>query len=290
MIARNGDAEVIDCTVCGWAHLNPIPGEAELALMYERHYYQEHYPGWLQKDRSEQAYWDLEHADKLADWSMLLERDRGTVVDVGCSGGLLLEYAAARGWTGIGIEPSSEAVEEAASHAVDVRAGTYQEVVLEPETIDVVHCKLVGEHMTDPRGYVAWAARSLRPGGIVCIHVPNDFSPLQLAARDALGKHDWWVAAPYHINYFNFDSLERLLAGCGFDPVKRDATYPVESFLLMGEDYVGNAELGSSVHRRRMTLETELERLGMRRCFHADLAKRGLGREAIVHATKRAGV
>jgi SAM-dependent methyltransferase len=254
--------------------------------MYERQYYQEHYQGWLEKDRSEQAYWDLEHADKLADWSELLRQDRATVVDVGCSGALLLEFAAKRGWTGLGIEPSSEAVAEARSHGVEVCLGTYQRVTLEEESVGVIHSKLVAEHLPDPREFLLWARRALRPGGVLCMHVPNDFNPLQLAARDALGKTDWWVAPPYHINYFTFDSLERLLIDSGFVPAKRDATFPVEWFLLMGEDYVGNSELGASVHKRRMTLEHNLERAGMRRSLHAYLAERGLGREAIVHAIK----
>ncbi len=126
------------------------------------------------------------------------------------------------------------------------------------------------------------------PPRVVCIHVPNDFNPLQLAARDELGKPDWWVAPPYHINYFNFGSLERLLDACGFDPVRRDATFPVEWFLLMGEDYVGDPQAGAVVHRRRMLLKTRLERVGMRRALHAHLAERDVGREAIVYGVRRA--
>ncbi len=138
--------------------------------------------------------------------------------------------------------------------------------------------------------WVLWRGRwrALRPGGVISIHVPNDFNVLQLAARDALAKDDWWVAPPYHINYFNFESLERLLVRSGFEPRRRDATFPVEWFLLMGEDYVGDRELGAWVHRRRMALEFNLERLGMRRSLHAHLAESRTGREAIVHAVRRA--
>ncbi|HLW96521.1 MAG TPA: class I SAM-dependent methyltransferase, partial [Solirubrobacteraceae bacterium] len=255
----------------------------ELAEMYAETYYDAN-PGWLAKDRAEQAYWDLEHADKLADWSELLGAPAGTLLDVGCAGGLLLEFAAKHGWSTIGIEPAAEAVEEARSRGVEVRQGLYDEVPIEPRSIDVVHTKLVAEHLPDPRAFLRWSAGVLRPGGIVCIHVPNDFNSLQLAARDALGKPDWWIAPPFHVNYFNFSSLERLLAGTGFEPARRDATFPVEWFLLMGEDYVGDDELGASVHRRRMALETRLEALSLRRPLHAHLAALGVGREAIVHA------
>lgn len=284
VIATRGDSIVRDCEVCGWAHLDPIPAEGELALMYERTYYQDHNPGWLEKDRSERAYWDLEHADKLGDWEQLLGAPGGRLLDVGCSGGLLMEAAVARGWSAVGIEPSTEAVAESRARGLDVRQGIYQGTSLEPGSFDVVHSKLVGEHLPAPEHFLRWTADVLRPGGIASVHVPNDFNRLQLAARDALGKDDWWVAPPFHINYFSFESLERVLCGCGFEPVARDTTFPVEWFLLMGEDYVGDGELGSSVHRRRMALETRLEALAMRRPLHAHLAEQGVGREAIVHA------
>jgi SAM-dependent methyltransferase len=286
IIASSAGYAVRECTVCGYAHLDPIPDEGELALMYERAYYQENNPGWLAKDRSEQAYWDLEHADKVDDWERFLARSPARLLDVGCSGGLLMEYAVKRGWEAMGIEPSTEAVEEARTQGLTVVKGLYQDVGVEPGSFDVVHSKLVCEHLPDPRHHLRWAHDVLAPGGIVCVQIPNDFNKLQLAARDALGKPDWWVAPPYHINYFSFESLEGVMRSEGFEPVGRDTTFPVEWFLLMGEDYVGDGSLGRSVHARRMTLETRLEPLGMRRPLHQHLAERGVGREAIVHARK----
>jgi 2-polyprenyl-3-methyl-5-hydroxy-6-metoxy-1,4-benzoquinol methylase len=283
VLARREGYAVIDCERCGWAHLDPLPDEAELALMYERDYYQELNPGWLEKDRSEQAFWDLEHADKLADWRAILGRQTGALLDVGCSGGLLLEYVVAQGWRVEGIEPSAPPVAEARERGLTIHAGLYQDVELPAESFDVVHCKLVAEHLPDPPDFLAWAARLLRPGGIVTLHVPNDFNPVQLAARDALELEDWWVAPPFHLNYFTFASLEGLLSSCGFTPVIRDTTFPMEWFLLMGENYVEDAELGASAHRRRMLLESRLEALGQRRTLHRHLASEGTGREAIVH-------
>ena len=283
VVGRSGEWNAIDCEICGWVHLDPLPDQAELASMYATTYYSDN-PGWLEKERSEQEYWDLEHADKLADWSELLGAETGTLLDVGCAAGLLIEFAAARGWQTIGIEPGDEAVAEARAHGLTVHQGLYQDTDIAPGSIDVVHSKLVGEHLPDPCDFVRWARRVLRPGGILCIHVPNDFNPLQLAARDALGKADWWLAPPFHINYFNFASLEGMLRSLGFEPVKRDTTFPVEWFLLMGEDYVGNDTLGADVHRRRMKLETALESLALRRALHEHLATHTLGREAIVHA------
>jgi SAM-dependent methyltransferase len=284
VIARRGEAVVIACEVCGWAHLDPLPGERDVAPIYGDGYYEADNSGWLEKDRREQPFWDLEHADKIADWRSILGRETGSVLDVGCSGGLLLEYAVRQGWRAEGVEPSGPAVTEARAHGLTIHSGVYQDVELPPRSFDVVHSKLLAEHIPDTVGYLAWASRLLVAGGVLTIHAPNEFNPLQLAARDALGLEDWWVAPPFHLNYFSFDSLERLLVGNGFTPVLRDATFPMEWFLLMGENYVADGELGAYAHRRRMLLERRLEALGQRRELHAHLARQGLGREAIVHA------
>lgn len=280
---RDGYA-VIDCEACGWAHLDPLPDEAELARMYASSYYEDS-DGWLAKDRSESAFWDLEHADKLADWAALLGAETGALVDVGCSGGLLIEYAVARGWHASGIEPSTLAVAECRRLGLAVIEGRYQDVELAGE-VDVIHAKLVLEHLHDPPGFVAWAHRALRPGGVLTLQAPNEFTALQLAARAALDLEPWWVAPPFHLNYFDFASLERLLTAGGFAPAGRDATYPMEWFLLAGEDYVRDGDLGADCHGRRMRFELALEPLGERRALHRDLAARGLGREAIVHARR----
>ncbi len=165
-ISEAGDYRGIDCESCGWAHLSPIPVEAELALLYERSYYQDLYPGWLDKDRAEKNYWDLEHADKLADWSELLGKTRSRLLDVGCSGGLLMEFAIAQGWEAEGIEPSDEAVDEARSNGLLIHAGVYEDVILPASSFDVVHSKLFMEHLPNPRQFFDWAARVLPIGGL----------------------------------------------------------------------------------------------------------------------------
>lgn len=281
-------AGVIDCAACGFAHLDPLPTAAELDAFYERDYYEGYYSAMLAKYRAEQAFWDLEHADRLDAWGALLAPGAPRLVDVGCGGGMLLEAARDRGWATLGIDPADAAAEECRRLGLDVRHATYEAVALEPGSADVVHARFVLEHLPDPRHFLGWAHAALRPGGVVSIAVPNDFNALQLTARDALGLHDWWVAPPDHVNYFSFASLERLLAAGGFEPAARDTTFPMEWFLLMGDDYVRDEALGARVHERRMRLETALEAAGERRAQHAHWAARGAGREAVVHARRLA--
>ena len=283
VVGRSGDWNAIDCEICGWVHLDPLPDQAELASMYATTYYSDN-PGWLAKERSEQEYWDLEHADKLADWSELLGAETGTLLDVGCASGLLIEFAAARGWQTIGIEPGDEAVAEARAHGLTVHQGLYQDTDIAPGTIDVVHSS--SSASISPIRAISCDGRgvSCARAGFSAYTCPTTSTRCSSPPVTSWGKDDWWLAPPFHINYFNFASLEGMLSALGFEPVKRDTTFPVEWFLLMGEDYVGNDTLGADVHRRRMKLETALESLALRRALHEHLATHTLGREAIVHA------
>ena len=116
------------------------------------------------------------------------------------------------------------------------------------------------EHLLALAEFVAWSRRALRPGGLLTVQVPNDFNALQLKAQQELGLESWWVTPSFdHINYFGFASLEGLLVAGGFELCGRDTTYPMEWFLLGGEDYVSDPPLGATVHARRMLLEQRLE-------------------------------
>jgi SAM-dependent methyltransferase len=290
LAADAGGRRVIDCLACGFAHFWPRPSGAELAAYYGRSFYETHGPSdWADKEDGEQAYWRIEHDDRLATFAGLLDRPRARLLDVGCGGGWLLARAAARGWDVLGVEPS-EAMWRRASTRAPVVRGTFPAAEVGARgPFDAVHVKQVLEHVDDPPAFLADVRAVLAPGGYVCVEVPNDFNPLQRAAAAALEKPPWWVVYPVHLNYFGFDSLERLLRRCGFTPVLREATHPMEWFLLQGDDYVGRDDVGRACHARRMTFEQRLDAAGLgatRRSFRRWLAGEGIGREAVVYALR----
>jgi hypothetical protein len=86
---------VIDCDACGFAHLDPIPADGQLRELYHTAYYEEIYSGWYEKELGEQAYWQLEYADRLAAFDRLRATDRRRLLDIGCSFGFFLAYAKA---------------------------------------------------------------------------------------------------------------------------------------------------------------------------------------------------
>ena len=126
------------------------------------------------------------------------------------------------------------------------------------EPFDAIHCAQVLEHVLDPEACVARIASLLAPGGVAFVEVPNDFNVLQETARAKLGKAAWWVAPDHHLNYFDGASLAALLARHGLEEVDRVASFPIEMFLLMGDDYVGHPRSAPPATARRMAFERAL--------------------------------
>ena len=221
----------------------------------------------------------------LVDLAQAHNGGAGTVVDVGAGLGYLVESFEEAGWTAIGLEPAIEIAEVCRRRGLNVVTQTLGQFVEETDTsvVDVLILRLVLEHVRNPAELLETARKGLRDGGLIVVEVPNDFNLLQVAAQDALDLDQWWVTAPDHINYFDFKSLEHLLEGVGFRVIHRSTSYPMELFLLMGDDYVSNPITGLDSHRRRRNFEMRVDP-ELRRSIYQGLAAIGLGRTCLVAA------
>jgi SAM-dependent methyltransferase len=288
--AANGFT-VVDCAACGFKHVVPVPTPAELAEVYRHDYYATEKPLYIQHHVEDREWLELVAAERYETFERLLGR-RGRLLDVGSGPGFFLKHGADRGWSVSGIEPSAQAVAHSRALGVDVMQG-----FLDPTTaatvgrFDVVHMNEVLEHVPDPRALLALAHRLLEPGGLVGLMVPNDYSPFQAALRDASGFDPWWVAPPHHINYFDVDSIRRLV-GERYDVVSVATSFPIDMFLLMGDNYIGDDQLGRASHARRKRFELTMARAGksaLRQDMYRRLAELGIGRDVWVIGRKRQG-
>ena len=156
-------------------------------------------------------------------------------------------------------------------------------------TFDVINMGEVLEHIPNPIELLKLVHCQLNADGLVCIIVPNDFNPFQMALRDHLGFNPWWVVPPHHINYFDLESLTKLVESAGFEVVHKESTFPIDMFLLMGDNYIGNDALGRECHSRRMNLEKNLAAAGhnsTRESLYKAFADVGLGREIVIVGRK----
>ena len=291
VLERVSGFELLECGPCGFKHVLPLPEPGELEAVYRHDYYLSTKPDYLERVAEDAAWWREVWDDRFTFFEACLPAERRRVLDVGSGPGSFLARGRERGWEALGIEPSARAAAHAREHGLSVVAGFLtSELARELPRFDVVHMSEVLEHVPDPRAMLALAGELLVPGGLVCVSVPNDYNPLQRALREVRGFSPWWVAPPHHLNYFDFASLEGLLERAGFEVLQRTTSFPMELFLLMGEDYVGDARTGRACHAKRMAFEKTLHEANLtplRRALYSKLAELGLGRLIVMTGRKR---
>ena len=282
---------VIDCEACRFRHIVPIPTPAELETVYGHDYYATEKPLYIQRHLEDREWLNLVYAERYELFEHLLGAQQRTLLDVGSGPGMFLLHGVERGgWTVRGLEPSTQAAAHSRAAGLDVtqaflNAGTAAAL----GRFDVVHLNEVLEHVPDPRELLRVIDTLLNPGGLVALMVPNDYSPFQAALR-ASGFDPWWVAPPHHVNYFDVASIQRLLAE-RFAVMSVETTFPIDLFLLMGDNYVGHDELGRACHAKRKMFEMNLARAGMipfKQTLYKQLAALGVGRDVFVVARKAA--
>lgn len=282
--------DVIECEPCGFSHIVPIPGIEELDEVYRKEYYSTEKPLYLERYREDLDWWNLTYNERYDKFEEVLAPARRRILDVGSGPGYFLLQGKKRGWETVGIEPSKQA----ARHSKDLGLNIVEEFLSEDTAeglgkFDVVHMSAVLEHIPDPGWMIELCKNLLNPGALICIVVPNDYNPFQLALRKACAFDRWWVAPPHHINYFSHDSLSQLLVKNGFEIVDHTTTFPMELFLLMGDNYVGNDQLGRHCHSKRKAFELNLEKADNSKLKHEmykALTSLGAGREVQIIAKK----
>lgn len=189
-----------------------------------------------------------------------------------------------------GLEPSIEGVEYAREHGINAyHTGIENFNVVGDEKFDMVLLMNVLEHLREPEQTIMNIKRSLlKKDGLLVIDVPNDFNDFQMVADKEYGLDEWWFLPPNHINYFSHDTLQKLLKGCGFEIVHCTASFPLDMFLLFGDQYVGNPELGRECHNKRVNFEKLMSKHGKSdklKAFYQSMAKLNLGRSVTVYAS-----
>jgi SAM-dependent methyltransferase len=290
-VAHAKGFDIVACETCGFRHAVPLPRAEDMVEAYREEYYASEKPTFLSHAREDQAWAELSQNDRLEIFERLLPAGRRRLLDIGSGPGFFLKSAMARGWNVTGIEPSRQAAAHARSLGAKVVEGFFDARSADGLGLfDVVHLNNVLEHIADPIGLLTLAGQRLERGGLLCINVPNDFSALQIAGQTTVKAGEWWVAPPHHLNYFDFDSLSTLVERLGFTVAERTTSFPMEAFLMMGEDYTKDPVLGRACHNRRKRFDLAFEAAGLkevRRAFYRALAETGLGREAVVIAVKQ---
>lgn len=212
-----GTFEIQRCRGCGLVRTHPCPSRASIAAYYPGAYVSFANGGTRGRSRLgalARLPYRLRYGAEPA--ASCPPRTGARVLDVGCGTGGFLRQLAALGWEVWGIEPSAEVAQAAVERLVVAEARIYAGVAEDADfaegTFDLVTMWHVLEHLHDPKGVLAKAARWLRPGGTLRLAVPNIAS---LESR-LFGRLWFGLDVPRHLHHFSRATVCRLLESCGF--------------------------------------------------------------------------
>lgn len=281
----------------GYFHLKPIPTEEYISKFYKEQYYKLTSDSRLKRllnDKKNQTEADAEikwlHSTYFCDICYMVKKhcihnDNIKCLDIGCGTGDLVKYMGDSGLDTIGIEPSLDAFSKAKEKKIKVYNSELKSFVQKGNKMkfNFVNLSNVLEHTRDPLKVIELCKEMLADNGIIRIQVPNDFNQFQKSAVKNLNLDKWWVSIPDHINYFNMESLIKILEFYEFDVIEKTVDFPMEVFLLMGENYINDNSLGKKCHEKRKLFENSIS-AEMRRKLYNSLANAGIGRNLIVYA------
>ncbi len=216
--------QLVRCRKCTCVSLASPPQPEEMGVHYDEDY---HNAIVASGGNSNRGRWKNEQA--------LISRykQRGAILDVGCSSGGFLSTMKSNVWKLYGIEmEESTAVKARAATGAQVFVGDAVEAPFPPETFDVVTSFDLLEHMYDPVEFVKKVRTWLKPGGIFVALLPNiDSWEAQL-----FGSYWYGLELPRHLFHFTPKSLRHLMAAEGFEEVYL-ATPPI-SYIERSVGYV----------------------------------------------------
>jgi 2-polyprenyl-3-methyl-5-hydroxy-6-metoxy-1,4-benzoquinol methylase len=216
-------SRMVECNLCGMLYANPVLRQENLADAY--------------KDAS----FDSSVESRLAavTYRALLEPHLGplpsrtSALDIGAGDGAFIEELLMLGFTNVvGVEPS-EAPIEAAKPAIrtHLKCGIFAAEQFPADSLDLITCFQVIEHVWDPVKMTSDALALLKPGGMFFIvaHNRRAFSARIMGTKSPIFDIE-------HLQLFDKPTGAALLRNAGFDSVKVCSVrnkYPVDYWIKL---------------------------------------------------------
>jgi 2-polyprenyl-3-methyl-5-hydroxy-6-metoxy-1,4-benzoquinol methylase len=247
--------------------------QKELEDFYEN-YYAESTPSYLWPEKV---------------YNIMKWKRKASILDIGCWEGQQLEYFQKNGWSCTGTELNKRAAAVAASKGITVHQISIQDFFkkFKGRKWDVINIAYILEHIVSPRGFLLQIKKHLKKDGIIIVEVPNEFSPLQMAYIKKQRVEPYWIALPDHLNYFNQKELSGLMKNTGWKILHGHTSFPMELFLLMGDDYLKDKTIGKMSFAKVVKMESVLREHdpGSVSELYSSLYKIGVGRSIVIYAT-----
>lgn len=284
-VAHRNTYSIINCENCKFIHAI-IQEDNNHQELYKSHFYSEEKPNYIEDNKNDSEWWDLTYGLRVDQVDKLRLSESKSWLDIGTGPGYFLDAAVKRTKNVVGIEPGQLAAEHAASKGHQVINDYFTEKTSsELGIFDGIHCSEVLEHVPNPLEFLKTIQLNMDSETVLCTVVPNDFSLIQsIFTEEKRNQIKWWVDPPFHLNYFSRESLRKILEESGLRVIHETSMFPIDIFLLMGDNYVGNQDLGRQVHEKRKNLEFAFYRTGnmetLSRLYEL-MTTLGIGRELV---------
>ncbi len=208
------------CRNCRLVTLDPLPTKEELTRLYGEEYFDSGLHGLQQAGVDYETLADRRQDDARRFIREVIRKrhpSARTLCEIGAAMGHFLLAAREEGFTCAGVEFSEAAVARATEKfGLDLVCGNIEELEL-PDwhgKWDVIYAGDLLEHLRDPAGMVAKAARLLAPGGLCVMRVPGTFNLLStrlaIPLLRLLGRQKKLPDKPYHLYEFTTGTVRRL--------------------------------------------------------------------------------
>jgi len=177
-----------------------------------RHFEGQVYRQWRQEN---QALLIKKALSRIGFLDPYLAGDSGRVFELGCGTGETLAVLQDRGWSAYGADLSTLSIEicKEIHPGINVESDLDAEILSDAvrEGFDLVMGFHVVEHVPDLEELAARLAQWCRPGGLLCLFVPN----WESWSRKLFGV-DWPGIMPEHLHQFTPESMRHWLSRAGF--------------------------------------------------------------------------
>jgi hypothetical protein len=124
-VARVAGYDIIQCDLCGFRHVLPLPDPTEIEAARRKANIKEETLAFPPQNGDDRAWAELAYNDRLESMERLLGAQRRRLLDIGSGTGSFLKTAKSRGWRVFGIESSRQASAQARKAGIEVAEGFF---------------------------------------------------------------------------------------------------------------------------------------------------------------------
>jgi SAM-dependent methyltransferase len=221
---RSDEYDLMRCSSCSCVWLANPPRPEEMPFHYDEDYHKVIMAGG---EMSATRRWQSQREN------IARHKQRGSILDIGCSSGGFLGTMKGGSWNLYGIEMEALTAEKARqATGAEIFVGEALDAPFPAESFDVITCFDVLEHVYHPRQFLTKVLEWLKPGGIFCAGLPN----IESWEARALGTYWYGLELPRHLFHFSPRSLRYVMTSLGFQEIS--IATPGTSYLERSGSYL----------------------------------------------------